>query len=64
VLGVQTVKVPAGTFHALAVVTTLSESKFPYGSGTRETWFAAGKGLVKLVWKHADGSVSTVELLK
>ena len=64
VLGVQTVKVPAGTFHALAVVSTLTESKFPYGSGTRTSWFAPGKGLVKLVWKHADGSVSTVELLK
>jgi len=64
VLGVQTVKVPAGTFHALAVVTNMTESKFPYGSGLRETWFAPGKGLVKLVWKHADGSVSTVELLK
>jgi len=64
VLGVQTVKVPAGTFHALAVVSSLTESKFPYGSGTREAWFAPGKGLVKLVWKHADGSVSTVELLK
>jgi hypothetical protein len=56
--------VPAGTFHALAVVSTLTESKFPYGSGAREAWFAPGKGLVKLVWKHADGSVSTVELLK
>jgi hypothetical protein len=64
VLGVQTVKVPAGTFHALAEVTTLSEKGFPYGSGTREAWFAPGKGMVKLVWKHADGSVSTVELLK
>jgi hypothetical protein len=64
VLGVQTVKVPAGSFHALAVVSTLSEKGFPYGSGTREAWFAPGKGLVKLVFKHADGSVSTVELLK
>ena len=64
VLGVQTVKVPAGSFHALAVLTTLSEKGFPYGSGTREAWFAPGKGLVKLVFKHADGSVSTVELLK
>src|SRR5262249_38216100 len=64
VLGVETVKVPPGTFHALAVVTNMTESKFPYGSGLRESWFAPGKGLVKLVWKHADGSVSTVELLK
>jgi len=64
IVGVQTVKVPAGTFHALAVVSTLTENKFPYGSGTRTAWFAPGRGLVKLVWKHADGSVSTVELLK
>jgi hypothetical protein len=64
VLGVQTVTVPAGTFHALAVVSTLSQKGFPYGSGTRTTWFAPEKGLVKLAFTHADGSVSTVELLK
>lgn len=64
VLGVQKVTVPAGTFQALAVRTTLVQAGFPYGSGTRTSWFAPGKGLVKLVFAHGDGSVSTVELTK
>ena len=55
---------PAGTFNALAVQTTLKQAGFPYGSGTRTTYFAAGKGLVKLVFRHGDRSTSTVELLK
>jgi hypothetical protein len=63
-LGVQAVKVPAGTFQALAVRTTLVQAGFPYGSGTRTSWFAPGKGLVKLVFAHGDHSVSTVELTK
>jgi hypothetical protein len=60
VLGIQKVTVPAGTFPALAVRTTLTQAGFPWGSGTRTCWFAAGKGLVKLVFQHADGSVTTV----
>jgi hypothetical protein len=64
VLGVQTVTVPGGTFKALAVRSTLKQPGFPFGSGTRTSWFAPGKGLVKLVFKHADGSVSTVVLIK
>lgn len=62
VVGVQTVKVPAGTFRALVVASTLKQPGFPFGSGTRTSWFAPGKGLVKLVFRHGDGSVSTVEL--
>jgi hypothetical protein len=62
ILGLQTVHVPAGTFKAIAVRSTLKQPGFPYGSGTRTCWFAAGKGLVKLVFDHADGSVSTVVL--
>jgi hypothetical protein len=64
VLGVQTVTVPAGTFQALAVRTTLVQPGFKFGSGTRTCWFAPGKGLVKLVFKHADGSTSQVVLIK
>jgi hypothetical protein len=64
VLGVQTVKVPGGTFKALAVRTTMLQAGFPFGSGTRTCWFAAGKGLVKLVFKHGDGSTSQVVLIK
>jgi hypothetical protein len=64
VLGIQTVKVPAGTFDALVVRATLSQPGFKFGSGTRTSWFVAGKGLVKLVFRHGDRSVSTVVLLK
>jgi hypothetical protein len=64
VLGVQPVKVPAGTFQALVVRSTLKQPGFPYGSGTRTSWFAPGKGLVKLVFAHSDHSVSTVVLVK
>jgi hypothetical protein len=60
----QKVTVPAGTFDALVVTSTLRQRGFTFGSGTRTMWFVAGKGLVKLVFRHGDGSVSTVELLK
>jgi hypothetical protein len=64
ILGVQKVTVPAGTFDALAVQSALTQPGFKFGSGTRTSWFVAGKGLVKLVWRHADGSVSTVVKIK
>jgi len=64
IVGMQSVRVPAGTFRALVVRSTLTQRGFPFGSGTRTCWFAAGKGLVKLVFAHRDGSVSTVELVK
>jgi hypothetical protein len=64
ILGLQTVTVPAGTFHALAIQSTLNQPGFPFGSGTRTSWFAPDKGLVKLVFRHGDRSTSTVELLK
>lgn len=63
VLGVRTVKVPAGTFRALAVKSVLKQPGFRFGSGTRISWFAPGRGLVKLRFRHGDGSVSLVELL-
>jgi hypothetical protein len=64
VLGVRSVKVPAGTFQALVVQSTLTQPGFPFGSGLRTCWFAPGKGLVKLVFAHRDRSTSVVELLK
>jgi hypothetical protein len=64
VVGVRKVVVPAGTYDALVVASTLSQPGFTFGSGTRTMWFVANKGLVKLVFRHADGSVSTVELLQ
>jgi hypothetical protein len=64
VLGLRKVTVPAGTFNALAVQSKLKQAGFPFGSGTRTSYFAPNKGLVKLVFRHDDNSVSTVELLK
>ncbi|HEY3543129.1 MAG TPA: hypothetical protein VGK79_11370 [Gaiellaceae bacterium] len=64
VVGIQKVTVPAGTFDALVIASSLRQAGFPFGSGTRTMWFAAGKGLVKLLFRHGDRSVSVVELLK
>lgn len=64
VVGTQAVRVPAGRFQALAVRSTLRQPGFSFGSGTRTAWFAPDKGLVKLVFRHGDGSVSTVERLR
>jgi hypothetical protein len=64
VVGMRKVTVPAGTFTALVLQSTLKQDGFPFGSGTRTSYFAAGKGLVKLVFHHGDGSTSTVDLIK
>jgi hypothetical protein len=64
IVGIQKVKVPAGTFQALVVKSVLKQPGHPFGSGTRISWFAPNRGLVKLVFDHGDGSVSTIELLK
>jgi hypothetical protein len=64
VAGIRTVKVPAGRFRALAVVSHLHQPGYPFGSGTRTSYFAADRGLVKLVFRHEDGSVSTVVRMK
>jgi hypothetical protein len=58
------VRVKAGRFKAVPIRSTLTQRGFPFGSGTRTAYFAPGKGLVKLVFKHKDGSVSTVERVK
>ena len=42
VLGTRTVKVPGGTFQALVVRSKLIQKGFPFGSGTRTAYFAAG----------------------
>jgi hypothetical protein len=64
VVGIRRVKVPAGTFDALVLRSTLSQAGYRFGSGTRTSYFAPNKGLVKLVFRHADKSVSTVLRLK
>ena len=64
VVGIQKVTVPKGTYQALVVTSSLSQAGFPFGSGTRTMWFAPDRGLVKLQFRHGDGSVSVVELIK
>jgi hypothetical protein len=64
VVGLQRVTVPAGTFTAVVIRSRLVQAGYPYGSGARTSWFAPGKGLVKLVFDHGDQSVSTVVLIK
>jgi hypothetical protein len=64
VLGVRNVVVPGGKFNAVAVRSTVRQAGFPFASGTRTAWFAADRGLVKLEFRHGDGSVSVVELVK
>jgi hypothetical protein len=64
VIGVQKVTVPAGTYQALVVTSSLRQPGFPFGSGTRTMWFAPDKGLVRLQFRHGDGSISVVELTK
>ena len=64
VLAPKTIKTKSGTFTAVGVRTRLLQAGFPFGSGTRTSWFADGVGLVKLVFRHKDRSVSTVERVK
>jgi hypothetical protein len=63
VLGLRSVKVGKRTYRALVVESKLTQKGFTFGSGTRTSYFVADKGLVKLVFRHGDGSVSTVQLL-
>jgi hypothetical protein len=64
VIGVRNVRVPAGKFQALELKSVLHQPFHRFGSGTRYSWFAPGVGLVKLIFRHNDHSVSTVVLLK
>ena len=64
ILGFRTVKTPAGSFRALAVQSSLTQKGFRFGSGTRTSYFAPDRGLVQLVFRHGDGSVSTVQLVR
>jgi hypothetical protein len=62
VLRPRTVRVPAGRFRNTVVIrSTLRQAGHRFGSGTRTMYFAPGVGLVKITFRHADGSVSTVE---
>lgn len=63
-VGLRSVRVPAGRFRALEVKSVLTQPGHPYGSGIRTMWFAPGRGLVKLVFQHRDESTSVVELIR
>ena len=64
VLGFTRVQTRFGRLRALAVRSRLTQRGFPFGSGTRTSYFAPGRGLVKLIFRHRDGSVSTVERVR
>lgn len=64
VIGVRRVRVPAGTFRALEVKSWLTQRGHRYGSGVRTMRFAAGRGLVKLVFRHRDRSTTPVQLIR
>jgi hypothetical protein len=61
VLGKRTIRVPAGRFKTIAVRSRLRQADHAFGSGSRTMYFAPGEGLVKLTFRHSDGSTSTVE---
>jgi hypothetical protein len=63
IIGVRSVKVPAGRFSALELRSTLTQKGSRYGSGQRTVWLAPGRGLVKLTFRHRNGSVTQVELI-
>jgi hypothetical protein len=64
VIGFERVQTPIGRVRALVVRSKLTQRGFAFGSGTRTSWFSPGRGLVKLVFRHRDGSVSTVDRVR
>jgi hypothetical protein len=64
IVGIGRVHVPAGTFQALELRSTLRQPGYAFGSGVRLMWFAPGRGLVKMVFSHRDRSTSVVQLIK
>ncbi|HLH65276.1 MAG TPA: hypothetical protein VKV27_06200 [Solirubrobacteraceae bacterium] len=64
IVGVRSVRVPAGRFRALELRSVLTQAGSRFGSGVRTVWLAPGRGLVKLVFRHRDGSVSVVQLIR
>jgi hypothetical protein len=65
IVGRDTVRTPAGRFRrAMVIRSTLRQPGNRFGTGTRTSWFAPNQGLVRLVFRHDDGSVSTVERIR
>jgi hypothetical protein len=58
------VRVRGKRYRAVKIRSTLSQAGYRFGSGTRTSWFVPGRGLVKLVFRHRDGSVSTVQRVR
>jgi len=59
----ETVAVTAGTFTDALHVRTVISGTNQYLSGDRHIWFAPGVGLLRLIYNHDDGSVTTAELV-
>jgi hypothetical protein len=64
VVGTRRVRTPFGRVRAVVVESRLRQKGYPFGSGRRTAYFAPNRGLVKLVFHHRDGSVSTVQRLR
>ncbi len=64
VLGTARLKTRLGRLRVLVVRSRLTQRGVRFGSGTRTSYFAPGRGLVKLVFRHRDGSVSTVDRIR
>ena len=64
VVGTRRVRTPLGRLRTVVVESRLRQKGYPFGSGRRTMYFAQDRGLVKLVFRHRDGSVSTVERLR
>ena len=63
-VGTRRVRTPLGRLRTVVVESRLRQKGFRFGSGRRTMYFAPDRGLVKLVFRHRDGSVSTVERLR
>jgi hypothetical protein len=64
VVGNRRVRTPLGRLRTVVIESSLKQKGYPFGSGHRTMYFAPNRGLVKLVFRHRDGSVSTVERLR
>jgi hypothetical protein len=63
VVGERRVRTPLGRIRTIAIESRLSQEGYRFGSGRRTMYFAPNLGLVKLIFRHRDGSVSTVQRL-
>jgi peptide/nickel transport system substrate-binding protein len=50
------------TYTNCLQIRTVITGPHPFGTGTRDAWFAPNVGLVKIAYNRDDGSVTTVEL--